>query len=127
MKKILVVDDDDDVRAFLSNMLTKNNYSVLTASGGKQALGISKAEHPDLILLDILMPDMDGRDVLKELKKDQDTKGIPVIVLTGRGEQFDRVDGLRLGAEEYITKPSEVYPILRQISNILNKKDKNTQ
>lgn len=126
MKNILVVDDEKDIRELIKNLLAKNNYNVMTASGGKEALDIAKTNHPDLILLDIIMPDMDGRDVLLKLKQDENTKDVPVIILTARGEQFERDYGLQLGACEYIVKPCDSHLILRQIANIFDKSNPST-
>ena len=121
MKNILVVDDEKEVLEVTKKILIKNQYAVLTASGGKEAVAIAKANHPDLILLDIVMPDMDGRDVLVELKKDAGTKNIPIIFVTARGEQFERDYGLELGAHEYISKPCDANFLLSQVAGILAK------
>ena len=121
MKSILVVDDEKEVLDVTKNILTRNQYSVLTASKGKDALALAKANRPDLILLDIVMPDMDGRDVLVELRKDPDTKDIPIIFVTARGEQFERDYGLELGAHEYISKPCDATFLLRQVESVLSK------
>jgi CheY-like chemotaxis protein len=121
MKNILVVDDEKDVLEVTKKILLKNQYGVITASGGKEAVALAKTNRPDLILLDIVMLDMDGRDVLVELKKDPDTKDIPIIFVTGRGEQFDRDYGLELGAHEYISKPCDAVFLLRQIERALSK------
>jgi DNA-binding response OmpR family regulator len=121
MKNILIVDDEKEIVEATKKILTKNQYAVLTALGGKEALAIAKNNHPDLILLDILMPDMDGRDVLVELKKDAGTKDIPIIFVTARGEQFERDYGLELGAYEYISKPCDAPFLLRQVANVLDK------
>ena len=121
MKTILVADDEKEVVEATKNILVKNKYSVLTASGGKEAISLAKSGHPDLILLDISMDDMDGRDVLVELRKDASTKDIPVIFVTAKDEQFDRDHGLELGAHEYITKPCDSVYLLRQVTNVLGK------
>jgi putative two-component system response regulator len=93
----------------------------LTASAGKEAVALARANQPDLILLDIMMPDMDGRDVLVELKKDPVTQDIPIIFVTARGEQFERDYGLELGAHEYICKPCDAIFLLRQVERTLSK------
>ncbi len=105
----------------IKGILVKNNYEVETALSGKQALAVTKTFCPDLILLDIIMPEMDGRDVLVELKKNEETKDIPIIMVTAKGDQFDRDYCLELGAYEYITKPCDNQVILRQIANVLEK------
>lgn len=121
MKNILVVDDELEVLEATKKILLKNQYAVMTASAGKEAVALAKVNRPDLILLDIVMPDMDGRDVLVELKKDPATKDIPIIFVTARGEQFERDYGLKLGAHEYISKPCDAVFLLSQVAGILNK------
>lgn len=121
MKNILVVDDELEVLEATKKILLKNQYAVMTASAGKEAVTLAKVNRPDLILLDIVMPDMDGRDVLVELKKDPATKDIPIIFVTARGEQFERDYGLKLGAHEYISKPCDAVFLLSQVAGILNK------
>jgi DNA-binding response OmpR family regulator len=121
MKKILVVDDEKEVLESLKSILTRNSYEAITTLSSEDALKIAKLQHPDLVLLDINMPEMDGRDVLARLKKDDSTKNIPVIMVTARIDQLDRDCSLELGAHEYITKPCDHNLLLRQISNILNK------
>lgn len=121
MKKILVVDDEKEVLESLKNILNRNNYEAIVTEDGQDALKIAQAEHPDLILLDINMPKMDGRDVLLKLKKEPSTQNIPVIMVTARIDQLDRDCSLDLGADEYITKPCDHNMLLRQIANLLNK------
>lgn len=102
---ILVVDDSPDNLMLLSNLL-KANYKVKVANSGEKALKIVHSEHkPDLILLDILMPEMDGYETLRRIKADQETKDIPVIFLTALTDAEDEKVGLGLGASDYITKP----------------------
>ena len=122
--KITIIDDEKELVATIKEFLEARGFIINFAYGGKAGLKLVRSEPPDIIVLDISMPDMDGRDVLVELKKDEETKNIPVIMLTGRTEQFDRDYGIELGAQEYMTKPYRGHLLLRQIENILNKKDK---
>jgi len=122
--KILIIEDNKDLVSIMKAFLENNNFSVNFAYGGKAGLSEVKKDTPDLIMLDIIMPDMDGRDVLIELKKDPSTKEIPVIIITGKEEQFDRSYLIELGAYEYFTKPYDRYNLLRQINNIFDKKAK---
>jgi DNA-binding response OmpR family regulator len=103
MQKILIVDDQQDLLKVLEMNLRKEGYQVLKASSGTQGLKLAIEENPHLILLDIMMPDVSGLDVCRELRK----KGIetPIIMVTAKGEEVDRVVGLELGADDYITKP----------------------
>jgi DNA-binding response OmpR family regulator len=103
MQKILIVDDQQDLLKVLEINLSKEGYQVFKASSGAQGLKLAVQENPHLILLDIMMPDVSGLDVCRELRK----KGFetPIIMVTAKGEEVDRVVGLELGADDYITKP----------------------
>ncbi len=120
--RIAVIDDDRGLVQTIRVLLEAKGYSVSCAYGGKDGLELVKRDIPDLVLLDINMPDLDGRDVLIRMKKENSTKDIPVIFLTGRGEQYERSYGIELGAYEYISKPYDGVILLRQIENILSKK-----
>lgn len=122
--KITVVDDEKDLVQVIKDFLEARNFAVSVAYNGRTGLEVIKKEKPDLVILDITMPDLDGRDILIELKKDEDTKNIPVILLTAKSEQFDREYGLKLGAHEYIVKPYQSHVLLRHIQTILEKKEK---
>jgi DNA-binding response OmpR family regulator len=104
-KKILVVDDEEVIRRLLRISLTKWGYEVKEASDGEQVLEQLSREGFDLLILDILMPNKDGWQVLKEVKSNPKTKDIPVIVLTAKNEDFDMFKGYELGASYYLTKP----------------------
>jgi DNA-binding response OmpR family regulator len=118
MKKILVVDDEDDILQFLKLVLQEKGYGVATASGGHEALTRAQLERPDLILLDIMMPQMDGWEVLKLLRVDPETARIPVAMLSARTEAKDRVQGLQEGAIDYICKPFSLQELLGKIETI---------
>ncbi len=117
-KKILVVDDEDDILNFLELVLTEKGYDVVTASGGQEALTRAQLERPDLVLLDIMMPQMDGWEVLKLLRVDEETAEIPVAMLSARTEARDRVQGLQEGAIDYICKPFSLSELLGKIEAI---------
>jgi two-component system, cell cycle sensor histidine kinase and response regulator CckA len=102
---ILVVDDESDSRKLLSSILSSEGYTVRTADGGELALASVVVRRPELILLDLRMPDMDGFEFCRTLKENADTRDIPVIILSGSGGMVEKVEGLRLGAVDYITKP----------------------
>ena len=117
-KKILVVDDEDDILNFLELVLGEKGFDVVTASGGQEALTRAQLEHPDLVLLDIMMPQMDGWEVLKLLRVDEETSEIPVAMLSARTEARDRVQGLQEGAIDYICKPFSLQELLGKIEAI---------
>jgi len=117
-KKILVVDDEDDILNFLELVLSEKGYDVVTASGGQEALTRAQLERPDLVLLDIMMPQMDGWEVLKLLRVDEETAEIPVAMLSARTEARDRVQGLQEGAIDYICKPFSLSELLGKIEAI---------
>jgi DNA-binding response OmpR family regulator len=117
-KKILIVDDEDDILHFLELVLREKGYEVATASGGHEALTKAQLERPDLVLLDIMMPQMDGWEVLKLLRVDEGTSQIPVAMLSARTEAKDRVQGLQEGAIDYICKPFSLQELLGKIETI---------
>jgi DNA-binding response OmpR family regulator len=119
-KKILVVDDEDDILHFLELVLKEKGYDVATASGGHEALTRAQLERPHLILLDIMMPQMDGWEVLKLLRVDEETARIPVAMLSARTEAKDRVQGLQEGAIDYICKPFSLQELLGKIEAIFH-------
>jgi DNA-binding response OmpR family regulator len=119
-KKILIVDDEDDILHFLELVLREKGYEVATASGGHEALTKAQLERPDLVLLDIMMPQMDGWEVLKLLRVDEGTSQIPVAMLSARTEAKDRVQGLQEGAIDYICKPFSLQELLGKIETIFS-------
>jgi len=119
-KKILVVDDEDDILHFLELVLREKGYQVATAMGGQEALTKAQLERPDLVLLDIMMPQMDGWEVLKLLRVDDETASIPVAMLSARTEARDRVQGLQEGAVDYICKPFSLQELLGKIDAIFS-------
>jgi DNA-binding response OmpR family regulator len=119
-KKILVVDDEEDILHFLELVLREKGYEVATASSGHEALTRAQVDRPDLILLDIMMPQMDGWEVLKLLRVEADTARIPVAMLSARTEAKDRVQGLQEGAVDYICKPFSLQDLLAKIDAIFS-------
>jgi DNA-binding response OmpR family regulator len=123
-KKILVVDDEEDILHFLELVLREKGYQVATASSGHEALTRAQMERPDLILLDIMMPQMDGWEVLKLLRVDDETSQIPVAMLSARTEAKDRVQGLQEGAVDYICKPFSLQDLLAKIDAIFTEAER---
>ncbi|NTW33770.1 MAG: response regulator [Bacteroidetes bacterium] len=114
--RILIVDDNYDTLCYLGGLLTDNHFKVFSASTGKQAIAIATVKNPDLILLDISMPDISGMEVCKQLKSNSETENIPVIFITGKTETEDIVKGFQTGAVDYIIKPFSKYELLARVS-----------
>ncbi|MDY6792778.1 MAG: response regulator transcription factor [Thermodesulfobacteriota bacterium] len=124
--KILIVDDEKDILELIGYNLEKEGYKIIKALSGETALRSSRSENPDLILLDLMLPGIDGLDVLKKLKKDAKTMHIPTILLTAKGEEADIVAGLELGADDYITKPFSPRVLLARIRAALRRQKEET-
>lgn len=124
VNKILVVDDEADILNLLDYNLRKAGFDVLLAKDGPEAIGCARDRRPDLIVLDIMLPDMEGTEVLKRLKSHDSTRGIPVIMLTAKGEEVDKIVGLELGAEDYITKPFSPREFILRVKAVLKRYDK---
>jgi two-component system alkaline phosphatase synthesis response regulator PhoP len=121
-KNILIVDDEKDIVEMLKYNLQKEGYKVITAYNGKEAIERAQ-QHPDLILLDIMMPVMDGLQTLKALKQNKETESIPVVFLTAKGAETDEIVGLEVGAEDYIVKPISIGKILARIRRVFRRVD----
>jgi len=119
MKKILIADDRSEVVELVKVTLEGEGYRTIDASDGREALEKIRKEKPDLILLDIVMPKMNGFEVLSRVKKDPKTKEIPIVMLTAQGQKVDQEKGRRLGARDYITKPFSLSHLLNKIEEIL--------
>ena len=119
--KILVVDDETSVTDLIGYNLEKAHYTVLVAHDGEEALKAARANNPDLILLDLMLPKIDGLDVCRELRK---TSQVPIIMVTARGEEADRVIGLELGADDYLCKPFSMRELMARIKAVLRRNQK---
>ena len=122
--KLLIVDDEADTLRLISLMLERQGYSILTAKDGKTALNIIVEERPDLILLDVMMPEIDGIEVVKIIRANPDTEDIPVIMFTARSQVEDKISGLEAGADVYLTKPTQPRELFAQIKSILSRSQK---
>lgn len=120
-KKILIIDDEPDILKTISNRLKANDYGVLAVSSGEQGIQKARKEHPDVILLDCVMPGMSGADVLKDLKKDPVTKAIPVIIFTADVKELKIKEIQELGANGYLFKPFVAEDLLGKIQEVLKK------
>ncbi len=119
--RVLVVDDEEDIRDVLKITLEAEKYEVIEAENGEEALKIIAQKTPDLVLLDYKMPKMDGREVCRRVKKDILLRHLPIIMVTGKGEITDKVDGIDAGADDYIVKPFEPEELLAHIKMILRR------
>lgn len=118
---ILIVEDEKDIRELLAYSLGKEGFSVIEADNGVTALNLAGMKKPDLIILDLMLPGMDGLSVCKRMQRDPVTAGIPVIMLTAKGEEVDRIVGLELGAADYIVKPFSLREVALRIRAVLGR------
>jgi DNA-binding NarL/FixJ family response regulator len=123
MKKILIIEDEPEMRRNLVTILRLEKYQPLDAPNGKLGLEVARAQAPDLVLCDVMMPEMDGHAVLRELRNDPTTMNIPFIFLTARGEKLDFRAGMNLGADDYLTKPVAKADLLNAITARLRRQE----
>lgn len=121
MQKILIVDDDTNICELLRLYLEKNNYQTIVANDGMTAVSMNESHKPDLILLDIMLPKLDGWQVCREIRK---TSEVPIIMLTAKGETFDKILGLELGADDYIAKPFDTKEVVARVKAVLRRSNK---
>jgi two-component system alkaline phosphatase synthesis response regulator PhoP len=126
-EKILVVDDEEDILELLRYNLSREGYQVSCTTSGEKTLKLVKTETPDLIVLDLMLPGMDGLEVARRLKETPPTKNVPIVMLTAKGEEADIVTGLELGADDYITKPFSPRILLARVRAVLRRKGKESQ
>jgi two-component system, OmpR family, alkaline phosphatase synthesis response regulator PhoP len=119
---ILVVDDEEDILELVRYNLKREGYRVLCSKSGEEALDMARSEQPDLIVLDLMLPGMDGLEVTKALKSSEQTKDIPIVMLTAKGEEPDIVAGLELGADDYVTKPFSPRILAARVRAVLRRK-----
>ncbi|MDY7036676.1 MAG: response regulator transcription factor [Thermodesulfobacteriota bacterium] len=123
-EKILVVDDEEDILELLSYNLSREGYRISCAASGEQALSLAHSEAPDLMVLDIMLPGIDGLETTRNLKSDTVTRDIPIVMLTAKGEEADIVTGLELGADDYITKPFSTRVLIARVKAVLRRRVK---
>ena len=120
MKKILIVDDEEKIRRLVEVTLMSDDHRVLEAENGKEAIEIAKAEKPELIIMDIMMPGgMDGLEATRLLKNDPETKDCYILILTAMGQQTDRKKGFEVGADDYFAKPFSPLDLLKKVEEVL--------
>ncbi len=120
-KHILVIDDEEDIVNLIAYNLEKEGYRVSKAYDGTQALQAVKKEKPDLVILDLMLPEVSGIDVARIIRGDADTAGLPIIMLTARGTEVDRILGLEMGADDYVTKPFSVRELTARVRAVLRR------
>ena len=120
-ENILVVDDEEDILSLVEYNLDKNDFSATCVATGEDALRVSKTMAPDLVILDLMLPSVDGLEVCKVMKRDPSTKHIPIIMLTAKGEESDVVKGLELGADDYVTKPFSPNILIARVKAVLRR------
>ncbi|GAB6175362.1 response regulator transcription factor [Desulfobaculum senezii] len=120
-ENILIVEDDEDILQLLSFNFESAGFVVNTARDGKDGLMKAREKHPDIVLLDLMLPGMDGFEVCRELKREETTSAIPVIMLTARGQEVDRIVGLELGADDYVVKPFSFRELMLRVRAVLRR------
>lgn len=126
-EKILVIEDDDDIQELITYNLVREGYLVTSATSGEAGLEAARRSIPDLILLDLMLPGIDGLEVCRMLRADHRTIGVPIVMLTAKGEETDVVTGLEVGADDYITKPFSPKVVVARIRNILRRKSRDVK
>lgn len=121
MKKVLIVDDEKPISDIIKFNLTKEGYEVVTAFDGREALAVFEQEQPDLMILDLMLPELDGLEVAKEVRK---TSHLPIIMLSAKDSEFDKVIGLEIGADDYMTKPFSNRELLARVKAQLRRTEK---
>lgn len=120
---LLIVDDEEPIRELIRYNVEKNGYQATTAANGKDALDIARSQKIDLLILDLMLPDMSGLDICRILKNDTKTSSIPIIMVTAKTEDSDIVTGLELGADDYVTKPFSPRVLIARIQSVLRRRE----
>ena len=118
---ILIVDDEEDIRELVELNLRREGYQTLPCDTGERALELVRSKKPDLVVLDLMLPGVDGLEVCKRLKADPDTRHVPIVMLTAKGEEADIVTGLELGADDYVTKPFSGKVLVARVRRLLRR------
>jgi len=121
-KRILVVEDDPGAIRLVSYTLEQEGYEVITALNGLEGLKKARADKPDLLILDVMLPGLDGFEVCRRLRADDETAGLPILMLSAKAQEIDKTTGLKIGADDYLAKPADPADILDRVSNLLARK-----
>src|SRR3989337_2829532 len=122
MTRILIIEDETDLRELLEYNIRSAGYEVLIAADAAAGLALARAERPDLVLLDVMLPDSSGLDVCRRLKSQPETRDIQVVMVTAKGEEIDRVVGFELGADDYVVKPFSTRELLLRVQAVLRRR-----
>jgi twitching motility two-component system response regulator PilH len=120
MANILIVDDSPTEIHVLTSMLEKHGFTIATAGSGEEGVGKAKTDKPDLILMDVVMPGMNGFQAARQISNDPETSGIPIIIVSTKDQETDKMWGLRQGAKEYVTKPADEKDLVSKINSLLS-------
>jgi two-component system alkaline phosphatase synthesis response regulator PhoP len=123
-KRILIVEDDPDIAKLIANYLTREGYGVSTAPDGASGLKLAKGSPLDLLILDLMLPEIDGLEVCKALRGNPGTAALPILMLTAKGEESDRIVGLELGADDYVTKPFSPKELVARVKALLRRSER---
>jgi len=126
-EKILVVDDEEDILELVRHHLAREGYQIICAATGESALNKALGEKPDLMILDLMLPGMDGLEVARKIKNNSDRRRMPIVMLTAKGEEADIVTGLELGADDYITKPFSPRVLIARVRAVLRRNSRETE
>jgi len=121
MERVLIVDDDPDIVRLVRYNLSHSGYEVQSAGTGREALELVERQPPDLVVLDVMLPDVDGLEVCRTLRQQSSSRRIPILMLTARGEEIDRVVGFELGADDYVSKPFSPRELVLRVKSILRR------
>jgi len=120
-KKILIIEDDPSFSRAINHIIQKEGYDVITASNGMTGLRMAREEKPDLLILDVMLPGLDGFEICNRLRNDPQTATLPIIMLSAKGQEADKATGLKVGANEYLTKPVDRVLLLDKLTSLLGK------
>ncbi|MCK9363506.1 MAG: winged helix-turn-helix domain-containing protein [Syntrophales bacterium] len=126
-KQIVVADDEQDIVELVSFNLEQEGFSVIKAGNGRKALELIRAKKPDLVILDLMMPEMNGMDVCRVVRGNAETADIPIIMLTAKADPLDKILGLEIGADDYITKPFHVREMIARVRSVLRRSERKAQ
>ncbi|MEE9911916.1 MAG: response regulator [Deltaproteobacteria bacterium] len=121
MAKILIVDDEKDIADLISYNLEREGFTTIKAFDGGQVLAVVKSQKPDLIVLDLMLPGMNGLDICKRIRANPEIAHVPIIMLTAKGDEMDKIIGLEIGADDYITKPFSVKELVARVRTVLRR------